>query len=391
MAKAFTTKSIEAMKPGPSRREVPDPSLSGLYVVIQPSGAKSWALRYRFGGKSRKMTLGRWPVMGLADARGAAGKALETLDHERDPGVAKLVEKAEKKTGQNTIRAQVDIFQRRHLSTKRAGRAVRQAIDYNLPAEWWARDVEAIQKREIVALLDQIEDAGKGYTANRLKSYLSRFFSFCEGRGIVNQNPVLGIKTNFKEEPRNRPLTDDEVRLFWAATGEERAPWSTLFRVLLLTGQRRGEVATMRWENLSDDGVWHISEEVSKNETRFDVPLPPLAVDLIEAMPRLGDYVFTTNGKAPSKSLSKPQGRILARMRDLAAPDDVPHWRPHDLRHTVKTGLAALGVPLDVRSRATNHLSDLPPMDRRYNHYGFMKEKREALEAWADKVARLID
>lgn len=399
MAKAFTTKSIEAMKPGKDRREVPDPSLSGLYLVIQPSGAKSWALRYRFDGKPRKVTLGKLRpegmdegtdgFLGLAEARAAAGAALETLHNGRDPGAVKKAEKAEKQTGQNTMRAQIDIFTRRHLSTKRTGRAVRQALDGNLPDDWWGRDVDTIQKKEIVALLDTLVDADKGYTANRLKAYLSRFFSFCEGRGVIDQNPALGIKTGFKEKPRDRPLTDDEVRLFWAATGEEGAPYGTLFRLLLLTGQRRGEVAEMRWQDIGDDGVWHLSETATKNETRFDVPLPPLAMDLIDAMPRLGDYVFTTNGKTPSNSLSKPHGRILARMNELAAPDDVPRWRPHDLRHTCKTGLASLGVPLDVRARVTNHLSDLPPMDRRYNHYDYATEKRDALTAWANHLIRI--
>ena len=89
MAKALTTKAIEAAKPDDSRREIPDPALSGLYLVIQPSGVKSWALRYRYAGKPKKLTLGRWPVMGLADARAAASEAIEAVDHGNDPSATR--------------------------------------------------------------------------------------------------------------------------------------------------------------------------------------------------------------------------------------------------------------------------------------------------------------
>ena len=134
MARALTTKAVEAAKPDPAKRlEIPDPALSGLYLVVQPSGAKSWALRYRYAAKPRKLTLGRWPIMGVAHARAAASDAIEAVEHGEDPGAAKKAAKAERIDAQlserDTVRAMFDLYKKRRLTQLKAGYTVQTVIE----------------------------------------------------------------------------------------------------------------------------------------------------------------------------------------------------------------------------------------------------------------------
>ncbi|MDO6458042.1 integrase arm-type DNA-binding domain-containing protein [Celeribacter halophilus] len=395
MAKALTTKAVEAMKPTPNKRtEVPDPALSGLYLIIQPSGAKSWALRYRAGNKPKKLTLGKWPVMGVADARTAATEAIEAIEKGRDPSAEKKAEKSLRMSGDNTFKSQLETFHKRHLKDLKTGEAVMQSLRFNVLPVWADRDVSDITRRDIVLLLDSIVDDGRSTTANRVKAYLSKFFGWCADRGVIEQSPTIGLKPPAKEKPRDRPFEPEEIRLLWIACEAEANPWGALFKILLLTGQRRGEVARMQWRDIDDNGVWILSS--TKNNEKHSVPLPRAAQEIIFNMPRTGPFIFTTNGTAPALSLSKPTKRIAARMIEIASkeagePVEIPHWKPHDLRHTVKTGLADLGFGLDIRSRVMNHISDLPKMDLRYNHHDYDDENRRALEAWAGHVAAIVD
>lgn len=387
MAKALTHKRAEAIKATAIRQEIPDAAHPGLYLVVQPSGAKSWALRYRFGGKSRKLTLGRLATLSLADARTAASEALGAVERGRDPSVDKKLNNAARRTGDSKVRTLIGEFDARHLSKLKTGKGVRQSLDHNVTPIIGDMDIKDVTRTDVVRLLERIADAGKGTTANRVKAYMSKFLGWCQDRGIIEQSPMIGLKPVADENSRERPLSPEEIALLWNACEAEPIPYGAMFQMLMLTGQRRGEVAAMKWADIDADGVWRLSS--TKNAQRHDVPLPEAAQCLLDALPRIGAYVFTTNGKTPSTSLSKPHARIAARMAKLAG-HDIQHWTPHDIRHTVKTGLAELKVPLDVRSRLTNHLSDIPPMDRRYNHAAYKQEKQDALELWAKKINKYV-
>lgn len=388
MNKALTHKRAEAIKATAMRQEIPDPAHPGLYLVVQPSGAKSWALRYRFGGKPRKLTLGKLTTLSLADARKAASEALGAVERGRDPGVDKKLDKAARRAGDTKVRTLIGEFDKRHLSKLKTGKGVRQSLDHNVTPIIGDMDIKDVTRADVVRLLERIADAGKGTTANRVKAYLSKFLGWCQDRGVIEQSPMIGLKPVADENSRERPLSSEEIGLLWTACETEPAPYGAMFQMLLLTGQRRGEVAGMRWSDIDAEGVWRLSS--TKNAQRHDVPLPEAAKRLLDTLPRIGPYVFTTNGNTPSTSLSKPHARIAAKMAELAG-REITHWTPHDIRHTVKTELAGLKVPLDVRSRLTNHLSDIPPMDRRYNHAPYEQEKREALELWSAVIQGLAD
>lgn len=404
MAKAFTTKAVEALKPDPSKRvEVPDPALSGLYLVVQPSGAKSWAVRYRHAGKPKKLTLGRWPLMGVADARAAASEAIDTVEHGKDPSAAKKATKAARLEAQLTerdkVKTLIDQFDRRHLSTLKSGEGVRWFLDrFVLPA-WGELDIHEITKRDVIDLLDGIVESGRATTANRVRAHLSKFFGWCAERDILDASPMIGIKAPAKETSRDRVLSDDEIRWLWMAADRIGQPWGALAQLLLLTGQRRGEVVAMTDDELDGD-TWHLPAARTKNKRAHDVPLsaPALAIlDGVERIKSKAGYVFTTTGRAPVSGLGKGHEHLVAAMAEIASeeagePVEIERWTFHDLRRTAATGMAKIGISPIVIESALNHVSGTKAgVAGIYNRHAYLDETRSAMEAWARYAEDLVE
>ena len=404
MARALTTKAVEAAKPDPEkRREVADAALPGLYLVIQPSGAKSWAVRYRFGGKPAKLTLGRWPLMGLAEARAAGAEALDKVDRGHNPAVEKKATKAAKLEAQLTerdrIKTLVAQFDQRHLSTLKSGRTVRRELDRHVVAVWGERDVHDITKRDVIDLLDGIADTGRAVTANRVRAYLGKFFNWCVERDILAASPALGVKAVTKETSRERVLSDDEIRWLWRACDGEGYPWGALGKVLLLTGQRLGEVAGMVEAEVEGD-LWRLSSARTKNGRAHDVPLSGAVRGVLEALERpagRAGLMFTTTGRTPVSGFHKARGHLHAAMERIAAeargePVEIPHWTFHDLRRTAATGMARLGIPVRVTEAVLNHVSGTAAgIVAVYQRHDYADEKRQALEAWGRHVEALVE
>ncbi len=394
MAKALTTRAVDALKADPDKRiEVPDPALSGLYLVIQKSGAKSWALRYRFDGKPAKLTLGRWPIMGVAEARGAATDALEEIHHGRNPADAKKAAKAEASadTDRDRLSNVIDLFMRRHASRNRRGDEVLAMFRREIMDKWGDRDIHSITKRDVIEVLDGIVDRGSPVTANRLRAHLNTLFNWAKGRDVIEANPLDGIKPPAPEKPRNRVLTDDEIRLFWNACDGLGYPFGPIYRLLLLTGQRLREVAEMSWREVDGD-IWTLPDARSKNADQHTVPLSAEALAVLETLPRIsGRYVFTTTGNSAVSGFTRAKERVDKLMAE-ASSDPIPAFTIHDLRRTAATGMAGLRFPPHVVEAVLNHRSGT----RRgvagvYNRFDYADEKRAALEAWARYVIQLVD
>lgn len=401
MAKALTPKTVENLKPDPDKRiEKPDPALAGLYLIVQPSGSKSWALRYRFDGKPAKLTLGRWPAMGVAEARAAATASLDVLDHGRDPaGERKAKAAALAQSDRDKVDAVIDLFLKRHASHNRRGDDVAAMFRREILGKWGARDIQTIAKRDVIDVLDAIVDRGSPVTANRLRAHLNTLFNWAKGRDIIQVNPLDGIKPPAPEKARDRVLTNDEIRLFWQASMGMEYPFGPLYRVLLLTGQRLREVAEMTWQEVDGD-TWTLPASRSKNGDEHVVPLSPEVVAILEALPKIGRFIFTTTGKSPVSGFTRAKARADRLMgeaanRDLPAGSDpvvVPAFTIHDLRRTAATGMAGLRFPPHVVEAVLNHRSGT----RRgvagvYNRFDYAEEKRHALESWARLVTQLVE
>lgn len=400
MAKPLTAKAVEAIQPEPPKRlEIPDPGLTGLYLIVQPTGGKGWAFRYRFGGKPSKLTLGKWPDMGLAEARRAAADAMAKIEEGNDPAEEKRAAKpvAVEAADRDKVKTLLKTFRTRHLSgTKSGDHAYRFLERFVLPA-WGDRDIRTITKRDVIELLDGIVDSGRGTTANRVRAHLSTFLNWCVGRDILSVSPMTGVKKPAQETSRDRVLTDAEIRLFLAACDALGEPWGPFGKLLLLTGQRLNEVAQMTDGELQGDD-WHLAASRTKNGRAHLVPLSEAARAVLDAKARVKNkagYVFCTNGRTPVSGFDKARGAIAAKMAEIAAkgvpegqePEPIPHWTFHDLRRTLATGLARLGTPVRVTEAVLNHVSGTGGgIVGVYQRHDFADEKRVAMEAWARMV-----
>jgi integrase len=386
----LTLRTLEATKPGPERREIPDSLLPGLYFIVQPTGARSWAVRYRHQGVSRKHTLGGYPTIDLKAARALGGKALRAAAEGRDPGREKILARAAKADSVDRI---VEEFLDRHVrrsNRPRSAQETERLLRQHVLPRWRGRMVHEITRRNVLDVLDRVVDGGAPIAANRVFAAVRKFFNWCVARDIIAASPCAGVKPPTTERARDRVLSDDELRLAWAAAGKVGGTFGPLVKLLALTGQRRDEVAGMRWDELDlDTRIWTLPGGRTKNNKPHDVPLSGAAIAVLKSVPHLTDspFVFTTNGAAPASGYSKNKRRL-----DALLPADMPPWRLHDLRRTCASGMARLGINLPVIEKALNHTSgSFAGIVGVYQKHSFADEKRAALEAWGSFLAALVD
>lgn len=378
----LTTKAVENAKPGKSRREVPDGLVPGLYLIVQPSGAKSWAIRYRNpAGKPRKHTLGRYPQMDLSAAREAGRAALAAADAGEDPAQAKKLKREAKA---DTFEAVVEAFVEKHAKRHNRSWQEQAAIlrRHAVPA-WRDRPIGQISRRDVLELVEGIHDRGAPYAANRTLATVRKLFAWSMERDMIGANPAAGVKAPGKEQSRDRVLEDEEIASLWWAFERMNSRAAGVFKLLLLTAQRRTEVATMRWADLDlDAATWTVPE--TKNDKPNVVPLSAPALEVIRAQPAVesSPYVFPGRGD-PSKPLNG-WGKPKDQASELAGVQD---WRLHDLRRTAASGLARLGTPPHIVEAVLNHSSGTwAGVAGVYQRHRYDTEKRRALDAWAAHV-----
>jgi integrase len=386
----LTVKTVEAMRPGAERREIPDAHMPGLYLVLQPSGAKSWAVRYRHQGVSRKHTIGAYPAVDLKSARVLGSKALRTVAEGRDPGR----EKAEaRSTRIDSVDRIVEEFLERHVRRSnrvRTQEETERLFRLHILPRWRGRMIRDIRRRDVIEMVDHVVDGGSPVAANRALTVTKTFFNWCVARDVLTASPAQGVKPPTVEKSRDRVLDDAELKLVWEAAGQVGYPFGTMTRLLIATGQRRDEVAKMRWEEIDiKQRLWTLPRERVKADRPHEVPLSTIALEVLKAVPRLAGspYVLTTNGAAPSSGFAKNKRKL-----DALLPANMPPWRLHDLRRTAASGLARLGINLPVIEKVLNHASgSFAGIVGVYQKHSFADEKRAALEAWGNFVAALVE
>jgi integrase len=385
----LTVKNVETMRPGTDRREIPDDHMSGLYLVLQPSGAKGWAVRYRHQGVSRKHTLGSYPAIDLKAARALAGKALRAVAEGRDPGREKILARAAKADSVDHL---VEEFLERHV--RRANRPstaheTERLFRQNVLPRWRGRLVHEVSRRDVLDLLDRTVDRGAPVVANRVLAAVRKFFNWCVARDILAASPCAGVKPPTAERARDRVLSDDELKRVLQAADKIGGTFGPLVKLLALTGQRRDEIARLRREEVDiENRLLTLPAERTKNNQPHEVPLSDAALTVLNNVPHVAGspYVFTTNGGAsPASGYSKNKRRL-----DALLPAGMPPWRLHDLRRTAASGLARLGINLPVIEKVLNHASgSFAGIVGVYQKHSFADEKRAALEAWGRHIQKL--
>jgi integrase len=245
------------------------------------------------------------------------------------------------------------------------------------------KPVGEVTRADVVDFLDRLERVeGLRHQVNRCRETLRAIFTYAIERELVTVNPIVGVSKRRVETPRDRTLTADELTALWQAIDRLPELARAYFRVVLLTGARRNEVRGMAWSELDlDAGLWRLPAERTKNGRPFELPLSAPVLETLRKLPRIGPMVFALDGKRPMTL-----HELIERVRRDAGLPDV---RLHDLRRTLRTGLAELGVSFEVAERVLNHA--MPGLQAVYNRHSYAAEKRTALALWAEHVLSLVE
>jgi len=382
MAKTLTARSIETAKATAVRHEIPDGGCRGLYLITQPSGLKSWACRYRFAGRPVKLTLGTWPAVSLADARRLAATALADVARGTDPAGEKREAKKASERGRDTVERLALLFLEQHAkrkTRKASWRQVEGTFRREVLPAWGSRSIADIRRRDVADLVNAIAMT-RPILANRVKAHLSRFFRWCVARDWLAGSPVIGVEQPAAETARNRCLSDVEVKAFWTATDTLPAPFGAIYRVLLLSGARRSEVADLRWAEFDEARrLWTLPAARNKSGSDLVRPLGPRAWEIIAIQPRTSEYVF---GRGRSGSFTRVKAQLDHAMQ-------VADWRSHDLRRTARSLLSRGRVESDVAEMLLGH--SLPALRKTYDVHAYIDEKRAAYETLEREIDLIIN
>jgi len=390
MAKALTDIAIANLKPRGVRYEVPDPGARGLRVVVQPSGRKGFAVRYaNAAGRRRKLTL---PAgITLAAARKLTADAMLSVAQGGDPVVAKQAAKgnAAAKAG-DTIERWANTFIERYAKKKTRPNSWRQTVhvldDLVVPV-WRGRTVHDIQRRDIRELLADIAE-DRPIMANRTHGVLSKLFGWLCEQDVLATSPFIGVKRPAEENVGERVLNDDELLRLWLAAGAIGGREGACIKLLVLTGQRRSEIAHLRWHEVGAD-VLELPAPRMKGKRAHIVPLSTQAAAIIADMPKLvphvpkpDDYVW---GDSPIGHFHRIKDELDAHM------GDVPKWVVRDIRRSVASGMARIGIAVPVIEKILAHRKGtFAGVVGVYQKYSFASEMAVALQKWADHIERLV-
>jgi integrase len=424
----LTPASVEKHKPGKTRREIPDAASPGLYLIIQPgSGTKSFAMRFRNGnGRHVKLTLGPLdltgneavdaPVLGqpltLISARRLASEMNRQRALGKDTVALRHRERLERKAGQakDFSTAALDFVEqylkrkvrRWQASARLLGVVIGDdgklaVMPKGLTDRWRDRPIKEINSDDIHQIVKEVREKAvpglKRYAygpsdamARSMFAVLSRLFRWLLEERRITVNPVIGVAMPESPEPRERTLTDDEIKKFWIACEKIGEPASQCLKLLLLTGCRLNEIAQLRRSEINDkDRTATIPSNRVKNKKSFVLPLSPMAWNILQSVQTKGDLFFTTERGKPIGPWSRIKRQLDAEMK--TAP-----WRTHDLRRCFSTNLNKIGIAPHVVETCLNHVSGHKgSVAGVYNTYQYLPEKTQAMNRWTDHVAGLIE
>jgi integrase len=401
---ALTDRSLKALKPNAdgNRTVIWDAIQPGMAVRVSAKGKLSFYLVKRRLGDTVPswVLLGHYPPVTLADARKKAGEVLGALNEGQHPKKLaaekrQAAERQRREAEASTFRAVAENFELSYLPRMAASsaRMYRSYLSRELVPAFGGTQAAEIRRRDIIKLIDGIaERSGKSAAIGTL-SVLRKCMNWALARDLIESNPASGVKVDDvigMPKSRKRLLTDAELAAIWNAIPAVGAPWSTIHKLLLLTGLRLNEIAGARWENLDlNSATLTIQTEDAKTGEVMLVPLPPLAIEMFAAMPRFsGPFIFSTSGgRRPVQHPSAAKRRLDAALAGAGV--EMPAYLVHDFRRCVRSGLGRLGVPAVVAELCLAHKQ--PGILGVYDRHSYLDEKRGALERWQAHVLGIVN
>jgi integrase len=408
--KRFTDKSIAALRPKAQRYEHWEGG--GFGVRVSPRGAKSWIWVYHFEGRSRRITLGTYPDISLADAHIKLENARKLLAKGTDPGTVE-VEQNKAERAAETVSELIDAYLEKWARpNKRSAAEDERILDKDVRPSWGRRKAQDVTRRDVIALLDKIaEDRAAPVQANRTLAVTRKMFNWAVSRDIIPASPCAAVKAPGRETRRDRVLSSDEIKSLWAGLDKPEVtmtrPIRLALKLQLATAQRKGEVIGAEWSefDLEDEKMWTIPAAKAKNGMAHRVPLSPLAIDLLreikESAPRR-DKVGADKPDATPPAIDRarylfrsPRGEkpvtgpaVDHAMRDNLAELGIAGVTPHDLRRTAASHMTSAGISRLVVSKILNHAES--GVTSVYDRHSYDAEKRLALDAWGARLNALV-
>lgn len=405
--RAFLTKESAASAKGETARyELRDKKVPGLRLVVQPSGLRTWVLRYtNRAGCYRKFTIGEYgDKLKLEEAREIAADEKLKIVKGADPGAEKAETRRKAAAGIDPDALFTTAWGEWQKAPKPKARdrkgwrsstadRVQKLYVNELEPRWSKRRLSEIGKADVSSYLDKIAKSHPQAAARRLR-VMASFFNWCVAKGRITSSPCDGIEMA-KTRKRQRKLTDDELRWLWQACEKEPFPFGHIVRMLILTLARRNEVAGIRDREvyLGNRRTWILPASRAKNNHEHETFLTDAMIETIKVVPRVKNkegYFFTTNGKTPFSGFSKAKKRLDALMLEIARGEDpetkaIPNWTLHDLRRTGATRMQRLGFEKEVVDCCLNHIDD-----DEYLQHDYQQSMVKAFDAWSREVKRIV-
>ncbi len=393
----LTDRTIANLKPSADgRTEYRDSLLPSFGLRVSSNGVMSFGVAVRIlrAGTWRltRVTLGRYPGVSLIDARQKARDVIAAAQAGHDPSrIQENEQAARERASRDTFAAVRDRFLASCKGRLRAStyREYERVLKSSHIAAWDTWPVSSITKRNVVELIDSLATTAP-MAANRTLAYLRALFNWAAGKDLIETPPTDHVKPPAKEVSRDRMLSGDDIKTLWPAF-DAAGVFGPGLKLALLTGQRRGEIAGMRWDELrnldSAEPLWDIPATKTKNGRPHAVPLSPMTVGIIKAIEQHGEFVFGLRG--PFSGFSHAKARVDDSLVKAGAV--VKEWHIHDLRRTAATHMAELGTRHEVIELVLNHTSgSRGGIVGVYNRSELMPERRRALDRWSQKIAQLI-
>lgn len=394
-----------------------DTSLKGFGLMVTDMGSRSYIVQYRIGGrgnKTRRVTIGKhgspWTP---SKARDRAAEILEDVRRKQDPfdkqKAALEAIKQEKMLREATAKRMAvlafssiasDYIERDAKNRLKSWREIERVINKELVPVFGNRLLTEIEASEIIETLEDIGERSVG-TSRHSHSALSAIFKYASARYVKlipkSVSPMVDVPAPVPSEERKHYLNETELVLLWKSTFELGWPFGEIYRLLILTGQRRCEVGHLVQSELNiEERRWLIAEGRTKNKREHLVPLVETALEIINGLPKIESkkqLLFTTTGKTPVSGYSRAKSRIDELMAKTGKREhvEIRPWTVHDIRRTVATGMQSLGVKLEVTEEVLNHKTgSRTAIARRYQVYEYEAEKRAALETWERHLLALV-
>jgi integrase len=361
-----------------------DAGLPGFGVKVTPKGRKVFLVMYRVAGagsRLRKYTIGPYGRITLPMGRAQAQKIFAARLDGRDPAEEKR--QSRRRLVVDRVDDLVETFIREHVAKIGTSRRITNLLRRDVIPHWGTKSVHEIKKRDVSDLISLIAQRN-GPAAHRLLKTLKTFFRWCIGRAVIDFSPAEGVSSPYREVSRDRVLTDKELAAVILAARQMPPPYGRIVEFLAITGQRREEVAQLKWDELdAETRTWTIPGSRTKNKKAHIVHLSEPAWNVIQACSG-GPYVFGTDGR-------KRFQRFGREKRALDNICEVVGWRHHDLRRTIVSGMARLGIPPHVADKILNHQAGtISGVAAVYQRHEFLAERKDALNRWGAHVEQIV-